>query len=263
MRPLAILADSNSKFSLDMCTFLSKQKYFKIEIIIFSKKSKNKNVKKIIKLFKYKVYYTKSQKPCLNKKVLKIIENKKIDICISTSFPHILTKVFLSYFKKGVINFHPSALPKNRGSHHSNWGILDNTNHGCTMHYMNSKVDAGNIIDQINYKNKNDLLAIEVYKKSHNLMLKLLKKNIKKIYYGTIRIKKINSKATYHKKSQINKSTTLNINKKIKINHLWKIIRATYFNSHGYYIKTKTKKYKIVSKIFEFKQNRYLEKKRT
>ena len=254
-KPLIILADTNSEFSIKICSFLSKQKYFKIEFIIFSKNSNNTDIRKILNFFSYKINFIKSKKPHLHKKIDNIIENKKINLCISTSFPYLLSETFLNLFKMGVINFHPSALPLNRGSHHSFWGILKDACHGCTMHYMNKKLDSGDIIDQIKYKNKSDITAKEIYNRSHSLMLTLLKKNILKIYHNKIKVIKNDKKGSFHKKNEIEEVINLNVKDKIKVDYLWKIIRGTYIGKNGFFINDKRRKYKIVSKIFEVKKN--------
>ena len=85
-------------------------------------------------------------------------------------------------------------------------------------------------------------------------MLKLLKKNIKHIYLNSFKIKNISKiKSTYHNKDMINQKINLYVTKKIKIEHLWRIIKGTNINNHGFYINTENNKYKIISKIKKIK----------
>ena len=58
-------------------------------------------------------------------------------------------KKFLNNFKGTVINIHPSLLPKYKGLN-THQRVLDNNEKysGCTVHFVNSKLDSGKIILQ-------------------------------------------------------------------------------------------------------------------
>ena len=59
----------------------------------------------------------------------------------------ILSKNFLSKFKGKIINIHPSLLPKFKGLNtYSRILKGGETITGCTVHYVNEKLDAGKII---------------------------------------------------------------------------------------------------------------------
>ena len=59
----------------------------------------------------------------------------------------ILSKNFLSKFKGKIINIHPSLLPKFKGLNtYSRILKSGETITGCTVHYVNEKLDAGKII---------------------------------------------------------------------------------------------------------------------
>ena len=59
----------------------------------------------------------------------------------------VLTKNFLNNFKYKIINIHPSLLPKFKGLNtHKRVLMRKETYSGCTVHYVNSKLDSGNII---------------------------------------------------------------------------------------------------------------------
>ena len=70
----------------------------------------------------------------------------------------IISVSFLEKFRKKIINIHPSLLPKFKGLNTFS-RILKNKEKktGCTVHYVNEKLDSGNIILQKNfYINKGD-----------------------------------------------------------------------------------------------------------
>ena len=70
----------------------------------------------------------------------------------------IISKSFLKQYKKNIINIHPSLLPKFKGLN-TFTRILKNKEikTGCTVHYVNEKLDAGKIIIRKSFFiNKND-----------------------------------------------------------------------------------------------------------
>ena len=61
----------------------------------------------------------------------------------------IISKNFLSKFNKKVINIHPSLLPKFKGLDTYSKILKNNEiKTGCTVHYVNEKIDNGKIIIQ-------------------------------------------------------------------------------------------------------------------
>ena len=61
----------------------------------------------------------------------------------------ILSKDFIKKFKGKIINIHPSLLPKYKGLNTHQRAIENKEKYsGCTVHYVNSKLDSGKIILQ-------------------------------------------------------------------------------------------------------------------
>ena len=82
-------------------------------------------------------------------KVLSILNKKKIMFICLAGFMKILSKKFISKFNGKIINIHPSLLPKYKGLN-THLRVLQNNEKfsGCTVHYVNNKVDCGKIIMQ-------------------------------------------------------------------------------------------------------------------
>ena len=88
----------------------------------------------------------------LNKKIdlenfFKDIQRKNISIICLAGYMRILNKKFIDRFKKKIINIHPSLLPKYAGLN-TFQRVLENKEKltGCTVHYVNNKLDSGKII---------------------------------------------------------------------------------------------------------------------
>ena len=95
-------------------------------------------------------------------KILKELKRKRISIICLAGYMKIISRNFIKKFGKVIINIHPSLLPKFKGLNTFS-RILQNKEKktGCTVHYVNEKLDGGNIILK-----KNFLLILEIMKMS-------------------------------------------------------------------------------------------------
>jgi formyltetrahydrofolate-dependent phosphoribosylglycinamide formyltransferase len=90
--------------------------------------------------------------------MLKILNEKKISLICLAGYMKVLSKNFINNFGKKIINIHPSLLPKFKGLDTFARVLKNNEKKtGCTVHYVNEKLDSGNIIVQkIFYINLSD-----------------------------------------------------------------------------------------------------------
>ena len=80
--------------------------------------------------------------------IKKITQYNPSLICLA-GFMKILSKGFVEKFMGKIINIHPSLLPKYKGLNTHQKAINSGDKHsGCTVHYVNDKMDAGEIIAQ-------------------------------------------------------------------------------------------------------------------
>ena len=94
----------------------------------------------------------------------------------------IISKNFIKDFKNQVLNIHPSLLPKYKGLNTHQRAIKNNEKFsGCTVHYVNSKLDSGKIILQKKVKIKKNETPTSLAKKILIQEHKLYPMAIKKI----------------------------------------------------------------------------------
>lgn len=99
------------------------------------------------------------------KKVIEILKRYNIDLVVLAGYMRLLTSFFLDQYSNKVINIHPSLLPAFPGTS----GYEDAYRYGvkisgCTVHFVDSGMDTGQIILQkVNYLKENDTL--ESFKK--------------------------------------------------------------------------------------------------
>jgi formyltetrahydrofolate-dependent phosphoribosylglycinamide formyltransferase len=119
-----------------------------IELIISDNvKAKGLRFGKIFKISN-KVFNYKN-KLIAEKKIISEIKNKKIKLICLAGFMKILSKSFIKKFKGKILNIHPSLLPKYKGLNTHQRALLNNEKYsGCTVHFVNSKLDSGKIILQ-------------------------------------------------------------------------------------------------------------------
>ena len=153
----------------------SKKKKSPISIdLIISNNPKAKGLKlgKIDKI-KRKVYNFKRKYKIENQILSDLKEHKVKMICLA-GFMEILSRNFISKFKGKILNIHPSLLPKYKGLNTHQRALENNEKYsGCTVHFVNSKLDSGKIILQKKVKiTKNDTknsLARKVLIQEHKL----------------------------------------------------------------------------------------------
>ena len=127
------------------------------------------------KIFSYK------NKLITEKKIISEIKSKKIKIICLAGFMKILSKSFIKQFKGKILNIHPSLLPKYKGLNTHQRAISNKEKYsGCTVHFVNSRLDSGKIILQKKVKiNKNETaksLAKKILIQEHKLYPKAIKK---------------------------------------------------------------------------------------
>ncbi len=127
---------------------LKKNSKFKITLIVSSKsKAKGLGYSKKYNIEK-KIFNFKNQENTENN-LIRILKDRKINLICLAGFMKILSKNFIKKFNGKIINIHPSLLPKYKGLD-THLRVLKNKEKysGCTVHFVNSKLDSGKIILQ-------------------------------------------------------------------------------------------------------------------
>jgi phosphoribosylglycinamide formyltransferase 1 len=80
-------------------------------------------------------------------KILQSLKKYKITFICLAGYMKIISKNILKSYRKKIINIHPSLLPKFKGLNIFSRVIKNNEKKtGCTVHYVNEKLDSGNVI---------------------------------------------------------------------------------------------------------------------
>ena len=116
--------------------------------IIISNNNKAKGLKYAnINKIKKKVFNFKNT--LSEKKVINELKKNNIHLICLAGFMKILSKNFIKNFKGKILNIHPSLLPKYKGLNTHERAIKNKDKYsGCTVHFVNSRLDSGKIINQ-------------------------------------------------------------------------------------------------------------------
>ena len=115
-------------------------------IVSNNSKAKGLQYSKIYKI-KKKVFDFKNA--LSEKKIINELKKNNIDLICLAGFMKILSKSFIKNFRGKILNIHPSLLPKYKGLNTHEKAIKNKDKYsGCTVHFVNSKLDSGKIINQ-------------------------------------------------------------------------------------------------------------------
>ena len=142
-------------------------------------KAKGLNYAKVYKI-KKKIFNFKN-KNLSEKELLFALKVNNIQMICLAGFMKILSKNFIKKFKGKILNIHPSLLPKYKGLN-THKRVLNNKEKysGCTVHFVNARLDSGKIILQKKVKiSKNETeasLAKKILAQEHKLYPKAILK---------------------------------------------------------------------------------------
>ncbi len=126
---------------------LSRKSPIKISLIVSNnKKANGLNYAKKFRI-KKKVYNYENRG--VEKLILNDLKKENIKFICLAGFMKILSKYFINNFYGKIVNIHPSLLPKYKGLN-THERVIENKEKisGCTVHYVNSKLDGGKTILQ-------------------------------------------------------------------------------------------------------------------
>ena len=111
----------------------------------------------------------------------KFLNNNNFKLICLAGFMKIISKNFIKQFKGNIINIHPSLLPNYKGLNTHERVIQNKEKYsGCTVHFVNSRIDSGKIILQTKVKiSKNETpktLSNKILIQEHKLYPKAIQK---------------------------------------------------------------------------------------
>ena len=153
----------------------------KISLVI----SNNRTAKGINYAKKYKIPFMLINTKIRNYefKVLKKLKKFQIEFICLAGYMKIVPDKIINKFEKKIINIHPSLLPKFKGLNTFQRALKSKEKKsGCTVHYVNNKLDDGIIIIKKIFFLKSKDNEITLKQKTHKLEYKAYPEAIIKIF---------------------------------------------------------------------------------
>ncbi len=131
----------------------------------------------------------KENKGTLSEKILKVIP-EDTDLIVLAGYLSILSKEFIEKWKGRIINIHPSLLPdfggKGMYGMRVHQAVIEagRTKSGCTVHYVDTGIDTGDIIGQkeveVRPEDSPEDLQKRILEKEHILLVESINKIVQK-----------------------------------------------------------------------------------
>jgi methionyl-tRNA formyltransferase len=130
---------------------------------------------------------------------LKHLRDLGVELIVSISGTQLYRKPLLDQTPKGIINCHGALLPKYRGLMPSFWTLANNESvGGCTVHFVDSKLDNGPIVLQKQYRIHSRDTLEDVMERSKDLAAETIVEAVRMIEAGNLTLLPNDASAATH-----------------------------------------------------------------
>ena len=120
-----------------------------------------------------------SQKELFELEIVNTLINYDVELIVMAGWMKIVTPFFINKFKNKIINIHPSLLPAYKGASAIKDSIFNGSKiTGCSVHFVDEKVDSGSLIMQAALSIRDDDDIESLSKRIHMLEHKILPHSI-------------------------------------------------------------------------------------
>jgi len=145
------------------------------------------------------------------------LKSLNIDILFLLWYPTILKQRVIEYMKIGVINLHPSYIPYSRGRNYWFWDIVEDSPSGVTIHFIDDKIDRGQILFQQKIQKDITTNGEQLYNKCAETMIDLFCRQYKNILEGKYTLTLVDtSHGTFHYAKELDQHSEIKLDKEYK-----------------------------------------------
>lgn len=158
----------------------------------------------------------------------------EIDIGILAWWPRIVREPLLSAPKRGLLNFHPSLLPFNRGKHTTFWNLVEDVPFGVTIHWVDDKIDNGPIAFQRPIAKGWEDDSETLYRRAQSEIVALFFDHLDDIVAGNVPALKPEetSHSRVHYAAEIDAASQIVLERSYTGRELLNVIRGKQFSAH-------------------------------
>ena len=163
---------SGNGSNLKNLIYLSRDNNFPIKISLVICNNQKANGIKYAKKYKIPYILINTKLHNYENKIVTNLRKYKISFICLAGYMKIISNKLIKNYPKKIINIHPSLLPKFKGLNTFSRMIRNKeTIAGCTVHYVNKKLDSGNTIIQKSFflgvKDDEEILKKKTQKLEH------------------------------------------------------------------------------------------------
>jgi methionyl-tRNA formyltransferase len=163
------------------------------------------------------------------KRAFNSLKRYQPDIFILAWWPQLLKSNLINIPHLGCLNFHPSLLPYNRGKHPNFWSIVEGTPFGVSLHFIDEKIDQGQIVFQQEIPYDWEDNGESLHKRSIESIVLLFKEKFPLLKEGVYEKKKPSEIGSFHYAKEIDSASEINLEKEYKAKDLLNLLRARTF----------------------------------
>lgn len=186
-----------------------------------------------------------------NENVISKLISYKVNFILLAWWPYKIKEPILSIPLIGVLNFHPSLLPYNRGKNYNFWTIVEDSPFGVSIHFIDEKIDTGDIVFQRKIKKDWTDTGETLYKKASETMLNLFYDKYKEIREQKFnRISQDKTKGSFRWAKEMALASKIELNSTYTARELLNLLRAKSFPPHpGIWFEENGEKYEVLINI--------------
>ncbi|MFC1780895.1 formyltransferase family protein [Planctomycetota bacterium] len=192
-----------------------------------------------------------------NKNTINLLQNLRLDYILLAWWPYIIKGQILSIPKKGVLNFHPSFLPYNRGKHYNFWTLVEDTPFGVSIHFVDEEIDSGDIVFQKRVEKNWEDTGESLYQKAQQAMIELFAENYKNLVANKFtRITQNPGTGSFHYAKELEPASKINLNTVYSVKDLLNLLRARVFPPYpSCWLYNKKRKFNVIVKVKQIHQD--------
>lgn len=181
-----------------------------------------------------------------------------LDYIVLAWWPYIIKPPVFSIPAKGILNYHPSFLPYNRGKHYNFWTLVEDTPFGVTIHFIDENIDSGDIVFQKRIQKSWEDTGQLLYQKAQTGMIELFMESYPKLISSNF--KRIPQDATigsFHYAKELDPASEIVLNNLYSGKDLLNLIRARVFPPHpSCWVRHNNKRYNVSIDIKQSSHNK-------
>lgn len=178
-----------------------------------------------------------------------------VELMILAWWPKILPRAVVDIPRRGVVNFHPSLLPHNRGKHYNFWTIVEDCPFGVSLHLVNEGIDQGDILFQAPIEKHWEDTGGSLYGAAKHAMIALFEAHYEDLVVGNYAPRPQDlTKGSFHLAKELDPASEVFLDRQYSGRELLNLLRArTFPGNPSCYFHDGGKKYEVRISINEVK----------